>query len=39
MSGAVGSLPVENFPDPGYIGAGTIISGSGTYGYSGYSTP
>jgi penicillin-binding protein 1A len=39
MSGAVGSLPVENFPDPGYIGGGTIISGSGTYGYSGYSTP
>jgi penicillin-binding protein 1A len=39
MSGAVGNLPVENFPDPGYIYGGTTISGSGTYGYSGYSTP
>jgi len=37
MSGAVGSLPVENFPTPSL--GGTIISGSGTYGYSGYSTP
>ena len=37
MSGAVGSLPVENFPTPSF--GGTIISGSGTYGYSGYSTP
>jgi penicillin-binding protein 1A len=39
MSGAVGSLPVENFPEPAYPYGGTIISGSGTYGYSGYSTP
>ena len=39
MSGAVGSLPVENFPEPAYPSGGTIISGSGTYGYSGYSTP
>ena len=38
MSGAVGSLPVENFPTPS-SSVGTIISGSGTYGYSGYSTP
>jgi penicillin-binding protein 1A len=38
MSGAVGSLPVENFPTPD-LNVGSIISGSGTYGYSGYSTP
>jgi penicillin-binding protein 1A len=39
MSGAVGSLPVENFPESAYPLGGTTISGSGTYGYSGYSTP
>ncbi len=38
MSGAVGSLPVENFPTPD-LNVGSIISGSGTYGYSGYSSP
>ena len=38
MTGAVGSLPVENFPTPNLNG-GSIISGSGTYGYSQYSTP
>jgi penicillin-binding protein 1A len=38
MSGAVGNLPVQNFPAANLSG-GSIISGSGTYGYSGYSTP
>ena len=38
MSGAVGSLPVENFPTPD-LNVGSIISGSDTYGYSGYSSP
>jgi hypothetical protein len=38
MGPAVGNLPVENFPTADLNG-GTIISGSGTYGYSQYSTP
>ena len=38
MAGAVGNLPVKQFPTPDYNG-GTYISGSGTYGYSSYSSP
>jgi penicillin-binding protein 1A len=38
MAPAVGNLPVEDFPTPDLSG-GSIISGSGTYGYSQYSTP
>jgi len=38
MAGAVGNLPVKQFPTPDYNG-GTYISGSGTYGYSPYSSP
>jgi len=38
MGPAVGNLPVENFPTPDLNG-GSLINGSGTYGYSGYSSP
>jgi penicillin-binding protein 1A len=38
MGPAVGPLPVENFPTPDLNG-GTYINGSGTYGYSSYSSP
>ena len=38
MTGAVGNLPVKDFP-PADLTVGSIISGSGTYGYSQYSTP
>jgi penicillin-binding protein 1A len=34
MSSAVGSLPIKQFPAPTDLGAGTAISGTGTYGYS-----
>jgi penicillin-binding protein 1A len=37
MAPAVANLPVENFPTPD-LNVGSIISGSGTYGYSGYSS-
>ena len=37
MAGAVGNLPVKQFPTPDYNG-GTYITGSGTYSY-GYSSP
>jgi penicillin-binding protein 1A len=35
MTGAVAGLPVESFPTPDLNG-GTVISGTGTYGYSQY---
>jgi penicillin-binding protein 1A len=35
MEGAVAGLPVESFPTPDLNG-GTVISGTGTYGYSQY---
>ena len=38
MTGAVGNLPVKDFP-PADLNVGSIISGSGTYSYSQYSTP
>jgi penicillin-binding protein 1A len=38
MTGAVGNLPVKDFPTAD-LNVGSIISGSGTYGYSQYSTP
>ena len=34
MSSAVGNLPVKQFPAPTDLGAGTLINGTGTYGYS-----
>jgi penicillin-binding protein 1A len=34
MTSAVGSLPIKQFPAPTDLGAGTLISGTGTYGYS-----
>ena len=37
MAGAVGNLPVKQFPTPDYNG-GTYITGTGTYSY-GYSSP
>ncbi|HZT84278.1 MAG TPA: transglycosylase domain-containing protein [Gaiellaceae bacterium] len=38
MGPAVGNLPVENFPTPD-LNVGSVISGSGTYGYSQYPSP
>jgi penicillin-binding protein 1A len=38
MGPATANLPVENFPTPS-LGAGTAISGSGTYSSSQYSSP
>jgi penicillin-binding protein 1A len=39
MSEAVGPLPERSFPSPADVGAGTAISGSGTYSWSsGYTT-
>jgi penicillin-binding protein 1A len=37
MSSAVANLPVKGFPTP-HIG-GSLINGTGTYGYSSYSSP
>ena len=38
MAPAVANLPVKSFPTPDLNG-GSIISGTGTYGYSSYSSP